>query len=682
VREEEEAEFGSIFNPGCRKLNLNHLLNFQYSPRGGGRDGQGDVQGRRRGPNGGRVARGKGSFNNFIRPKSYTKSHYLQANCQFIVQSLGDYSLHLADPDTLVDWDRIEQVHLRAGGSSSTNCPICLCPPVAGKISRCGHVFCWPCVLHYLALSDDSSRKCPICDHQICRPELRSVILVPQPQFSTGDTITMKLMKRDRNSLLAVPAGDAVLQDFPAVNEEGIDRNFVKMLKATVGQVKRNIIARERRELEVQYEEDKDQPESCFIMEALALLDKREMEATEIEMLEGKVIKVKEVMVKPKDSNIEKQEKSLVTDCQTIEKSVVDPFAEEDNLDDLIEIGNDSGEQITPTNPTTIYNPPRGRPRSRYASGQSETSSEGEEMVEDIVETEVTAEDLEIEHTKTVAQEPRQTFYFYQSSDGQPIFLHALNVQMLVAEFGSLEVCPPSITATILEKDTATMTEELRDRLRYLRHLPVASSFEVTEMDIKDVLSKETLASFKDQVDRRRRKRKMKQREEQRRERKIKAEEQRMMGFPGSMKRVESGMLIRDRKDSEEVTGEEFPTMEGIDIGRNQEEGTSDGLSFANIAKTRKFVPAPVMPKSSSTPSGWVSLGQVSSRPGVTAKRQEDSEPEPEGYIPPPKPVSLGDTLAAALERVDVSIGGGRGKKKGRKGKPILLTGGPPRPVL
>jgi hypothetical protein len=57
---------------------------------------------------------------------------------------------HEADPDLLVDWNLIEQVRLRTSGSEPTSCPICLFPPTAAKISRCGHVFCWPCILHYL----------------------------------------------------------------------------------------------------------------------------------------------------------------------------------------------------------------------------------------------------------------------------------------------------------------------------------------------------------------------------------------------------------------------------------------------------------------------------------------------------------------------------------------------------
>ena len=34
VIKEDEFEAGSIFNPGSKKQNLSHLLNFQYEPRG------------------------------------------------------------------------------------------------------------------------------------------------------------------------------------------------------------------------------------------------------------------------------------------------------------------------------------------------------------------------------------------------------------------------------------------------------------------------------------------------------------------------------------------------------------------------------------------------------------------------------------------------------------------------
>ena len=112
--------------------------------------------------------------------------------------------------------------------------------------------------------------------------------------------------------------------------------------------------------------------------------------------------------------------------------------------------------------------------RPRHAS----TSSEGTlESIED--SEEITAVDLDIEISKKVSKSPKETFYFYQSSDGQPIYLHALNVQMLVHEYGSLENCPKKIRGKIMEKDNTSMSEVLRNRLRYLRHMPLTSIFEV-----------------------------------------------------------------------------------------------------------------------------------------------------------------------------------------------------------
>jgi len=672
MSQDDEFELGSVFNPGTKKQNFNHLLNFQYSPRGSAPNN-----------NRGRNNRGPRRPAKHYQPparKTYTKSHYLQANCQFIVKASGDYAVHTADPDMLVDWSQIEQVHLKTSGTDLTSCPICLFPPTAAKISRCGHVFCWPCILHYLALSDDTYRKCPICDQDIEKADLKSVVAVPQATLATGSKIEMKLMKRERNSLFAVPASAEFLNDFPAVNKPGLDRNFVKLLRATSVQVKDNILARERRELEKQWEEEKDQPESCFIQEALTLLTSREVEAVvtndQTEPL---------VCVEDKKDDLPEIQSLKIT--STIK--VVDPFDEvNENLDDLITLDDDTSKEANT------------QPRPRNMSGSSD-GSEGD--TEDCADTGVTAADLDISIVQQPSitsgpQEPRQVFYFYQSSDGQPIFLHALNVQMLVKEFGCLENCPHTIQAEILEKESTVMTEDMRDRLRYLRHLPVASSFDVAELDIAALVSKPTLQCFKDQIDVRRRRRTRKLRDEKRRERKIQHEEARLLGFPGSMVRVESDYYssrsARNNSESDQSLSDQFPAWSGSQDDLAQSSCADGGscISFAKIAKAKPPAPKPStpLPRSSSYPATtWTNLGSVKpmgARTRPTPQHDSDGEPEPEGYVPPPERASLGDTLAAALHAAD-NVGGGGGSggvKKGKKGrgKQILVTGGAPRPRL
>jgi len=673
VNQEDEFELGSVFNQGSKKQNYNHLLNFQYSPRG-------PAPNSTRGRN---TRDSRVSSKHYQAPvrKSYNKSHYLQANCQFIVKASGDYSVHAADPDTLVDWAQIEQVHLKTSGTDLTSCPICLFPPTAAKISRCGHVFCWPCILHYLALSDHSYRKCPICDQDIEKADLKSVVAVPQTNFSTGSTIEMKLMKRERNSLLAVPAPDEVLDDFPAVNKPGLNRSFVKLLKASSAQVRDNILARERRELQKQWEEEKSQPEACFIQEALTLLASREVEAL-----------ITTDSIAPTYEGVKKVDD--LPEIQSLKISggpkQVDPFDEgNENLDDLITLDDITAKEASK------------EPRPRNMSGSSDASSEGD--TEHCSDAGVTAADLDISTVQQPTagpQEPRQVFFFYQASDGQPIFLHALNVQMLVKQFGSLENCPETIEAEILEKESTVMTEELRDRLRYMRHLPVASSFEVAELDITALVSKTTLQCFKDQVDVRRRRRTRKLRDEKRREKKIQYEEARMMGFPGSMVRVESDYYstrsVRTTSESDQSQPDQFPVWGGSQDDLGPGPGTDGGcISFAKIAKGKPPSPKPSnpLPRSSSFPTPtWTSLGSVqplAARTRPTPLAESDGEPEPEGYVPPPERASLGDTLAAALQVADTTninsnTNGGGGGKKGKKGrgKQILVTGGAPRPRL
>ena len=53
------------------------------------------------------------------------------------------------------------------------SCPICLHYPTAAKMTRCGHIYCWACILHYLTLGEKTWRKCPICYESIHSDDLK-----------------------------------------------------------------------------------------------------------------------------------------------------------------------------------------------------------------------------------------------------------------------------------------------------------------------------------------------------------------------------------------------------------------------------------------------------------------------------------------------------------------------------
>lgn len=140
----------------------------------------------------------------------------------------------------------------------------------------------------------------------------------------------------------------------------------------------------------------------------------------------------------------------------------------------------------------------------------------------------------------------------------------------------------------ILEKEGAVMSDQLRDRLRYLKHLPVSTNFEVAELELCGLVDKETMAAFREQVEARRRARNRKLREERRREKKIQQEEARLLGFPGRMVRVESDYCSAAASEPAPVaTSSQFPAMAAADqeaeAAAPQPSGAAT-LSFANVS--------------------------------------------------------------------------------------------------
>lgn len=216
--------------------------------------------------------RDPGSFHKF------SKQQFLQANCQFVVLDGHDYSIHKADPDWPVDWNCIEEVRFKQCASTETTCPICLEFPVAAKITRCGHIYCWTCMLHYLSLSDENCRQCPICFEAVYKNDLRSVVSHSFSNYSLGEEIVMKLMIRRKGCVEVEPFGSYESKESSDSNFEHQNSHFWSQANLVIVDSS-NVISttaeRERNELLVKLELDKDQPEVCFVEQALNGLEKR-----------------------------------------------------------------------------------------------------------------------------------------------------------------------------------------------------------------------------------------------------------------------------------------------------------------------------------------------------------------------------------------------------------------------
>ncbi|KAJ1029133.1 hypothetical protein NDA18_002761 [Ustilago nuda] len=171
---------------------MNHLLSFTLPPRS-------------RPPLAGPARRSRRG----VAHTPFNKERYVNAQYRFLVKPTGDYTAYFADPDIYLNWADILQVviptssALAGVGSSAlildqprepahegAACPICLSPPTAPRMTKCGHVFCYPCILHYLTLKDDHNsrptvptlqqptqkwRRCPICWDAVYARDLKAV---------------------------------------------------------------------------------------------------------------------------------------------------------------------------------------------------------------------------------------------------------------------------------------------------------------------------------------------------------------------------------------------------------------------------------------------------------------------------------------------------------------------------
>uniref|UniRef100_A0A8C2W519 E3 ubiquitin-protein ligase RNF10 n=1 Tax=Chinchilla lanigera TaxID=34839 RepID=A0A8C2W519_CHILA len=498
VAEAQRAEFSPAQFSGPKKINLNHLLNFTFEPRGQA----GHFEGSGHGSWGRRNKWGHKPFN---------KELFLQANCQFVVSEDQDYTAHFADPDTLVNWDFVEQV--RICSHEVPSCPICLYPPTAAKITRCGHIFCWACILHYLSLSEKTWSKCPICYSSVHKKDLKSVVATESRQYVVGDTITMQLMKREKGVLVALPKSKWMNVDHPIHLGDEQHSQYSKLLLASKEQVLHRVVLEEKAALERQLAEEKHTPESCFIEAAIQELKTREEALSGLAESRGEVPGVVAAL------------EQLV---------LMAPLAKE-----------------------SVFQPRKGvlEYLSAFEEETTEVCSLGSALPlveeEEAVSEPETCDDLELAEDNlgegTVCNESSQQepvtkpgfthlssspcYYFYQAEDGQHMFLHPINVRCLVREYGSLERSPEKISATVVEIAGYSMSEDVRQRHRYLSHLPLTCEFSLCELALQPpVVSKETLEMFSDDIEKRKRQRQKKAREERRRERRIEMEENKKQG--------------------------------------------------------------------------------------------------------------------------------------------------------
>lgn len=91
---------------------------------------------------------------------------------------------------------------------------------------------------------------------------------------------------------------------------------------------------------------------------------------------------------------------------------------------------------------------------------------------------------------------PDASYYFYQSADGQQLYLHALNFRSLLLSHGNDPASLPTrIRGRVLHRDAYVVDAQVRAKFRFLAHLPLTGNFNTVLVDVTTpgAVSKESL---------------------------------------------------------------------------------------------------------------------------------------------------------------------------------------------
>ncbi|KAJ2723069.1 hypothetical protein GGI07_002896 [Coemansia sp. Benny D115] len=430
------------------RTNLNHLLNFTLPARMP--SPLPTVRPRRR-------AGAADSWAASERQTQINKSMFINANFRFALKpSFWQAFMPIASrADMQLRWEWIERMIMPVLGEAAA-CPICLSPPTAARVTKCGHVFCYPCVLRYLSYdSADSAcaQKCPICWAPVAYADLLPVHFRavqyrttaashdsgPEPsrnsnaatKLAAGSHVTMRLMKRLRRTTVCLPRSgsaqiysDELIGRYRAASKEDGSSKMEAVFDA------------------FSFPWTFTEGALAFAKSMLAdhAYSKAEYERELAELLD-------ESNSQDSDPAAQMFVESAAASITESIRSVSSPASQDKKLEEL-----------------TI--------KKQAASADAESASADQD----------------------------DFLYFYQADDGQHIYMHPLYMRVLAHEHSDFAALPDVLHVTLRHSVESTITDDVRQRFRFLEHLSLRCDVVFVEPELKGLVSRKTIDKFRAQL--------------------------------------------------------------------------------------------------------------------------------------------------------------------------------------
>lgn len=406
--------------------------------------------------------------------------------------------------------------------TSKPLCPVCLSEPSAPRMTRCGHVFCYPCLLHYLEVGEESKtqgRKCPVCWDTVLRKDLKSVrwfdakaeeeshlrsVSAGEEHATNPDSMTFRLIQRPDITTLALPRSSTWPSEAVSLHQTPWHfipdaMSFAKLLQATpdymTAELNRDLTELDQEATNLMRWGTQPDDLGLVFIEAAKRKVHEQLEKVA-------TLKTASVMAARKRSM---KELAAVEERHKVESQQATARAE-------------AAEMTTTTTDeeNDAVNAFVAATRSPFASGLLSPPLPGPPRADDILDA--------VSSVNAARGKPRRnlnppapsdtSYYFYQAASGQQIYLHPLDIRILKAHYGSYSSFPDTLTLPIEGHEDSTMTDELRRKCRYLSHLPTACDVVFVEADLEALVGPKGLEMFAPALKQRRNKRKEKTRKE------------------------------------------------------------------------------------------------------------------------------------------------------------------------
>lgn len=381
------------------------------------------------------------------------REQFVQSNYRFVVDPDAQAALHPCKlfADAMVPWNIVDLVFV----PHESDCPICLHPLRCPRVTPCGHVFDYVCMLQLFAhaTADDRPPRCPLCAQYLSEPLLKPCAFSKNRMPVVGALTKLRLVSRPRSSMLCQPHTVPHPTDYVPIIRSA-DVPFYSRIAYAARSFLLGLVEQAVADLHGILREDPVL--SPFVSVALSDLKNRKKilwarsDVAQISRADGdskKVVLNPPLLSSPKLQGLETNFMHNVSDSYTQASTPV-------------------------TDKSTISFTP---PLSSNAIDKSR-------------------------------------WYFYQDNNAGNTFLHPVNHRCLSTEFdGNFDMAMDIIDGEVLQITRHTMDAHLRKRYRFLEHLPVGCEFAFVELDLTRMLSERTLALHRAELKERRSVRKKKE---------------------------------------------------------------------------------------------------------------------------------------------------------------------------